>query len=90
MTSPFPGMDPFIEGQCWSDFHSDFIVRLREQLVSTLLPDYFVNVEKSIMLVRDGEDAGHVDRMFASDLSIEESGEWAGGSNGGAAMTERL
>ncbi len=84
MTSPFPGMDPFIEGQCWSDFHTDFIIRLREQLVPTLLPDYFVSVEKSVTLVR-GEE-GDVDRIVVPDLSVEDSGEWTGGPNRGTAV----
>lgn len=84
MKSPFPGMDPFIEGPCWSDFHTDFIIRLREQLVPTLLPDYFVNVEKSVTLVRGEESDG--DRIVVPDLSVEESGEWTGGSNGGVAV----
>ena len=79
-------MDPFIEGQCWSDFHHDFISSIRAQLVPTLLPDCFVNIEKSVTFVRDGEDADHTNHMMASDLSIEESGEWTGGSNGGAAV----
>jgi hypothetical protein len=26
MPSPFPGMDPFIEGQAWEEFHTAFIV----------------------------------------------------------------
>ena len=86
MTSPFPGMDPFIEGQCWSDCHHELISSIRAQLVPTLLPDYFVNVEKSITLVRDDEEAGDFDRIVVPDLSVEESGEWTGGSDGGMAV----
>ena len=32
MPSPFPGMDPFIEGQRWQDFHATFIAVLKELL----------------------------------------------------------
>ncbi len=41
MLSPFPGMDPFIEAAGrWSDFHTTFLVALRQQLNQTL-PDGF-------------------------------------------------
>ena len=83
MKCPFPGMDPFIEDQCWSDFHADFIVRLREQLLPSVLPDYFVSVERAISLSRS-EDSD--DRLVVPDLSIEESGEWTGGRDGGTAV----
>ena len=32
MPSPFPGMDPYIEGSVWEDFHADFMSALRELL----------------------------------------------------------
>ena len=82
MTSPFAGMDPFIESQRWSDFHTDFIIRLRERLVPALHPDYFVNVEQAISLTRTDDSA---DRIVVPDLSIEESGVWTGGPEGGTA-----
>jgi hypothetical protein len=40
MKSPFPGMDPYIEGCCWGDFHSVFIQCWREA-VADRLPDGF-------------------------------------------------
>jgi len=33
MPSPFPGMDPFIEGQLWDDFHHAFIEGIRAALM---------------------------------------------------------
>lgn len=30
MSSPFPGMDPYIESQEWEDFHSTFNTVVRE------------------------------------------------------------
>ncbi len=42
MPSPFPGMDPFIEGQAWQDFHTTFITVLREQLIPQVRPRYVV------------------------------------------------
>ncbi len=34
MPSPFPGMDPFIEGQLGNDFRTSFVVGLSELLVA--------------------------------------------------------
>lgn len=42
MPSPFPGMDPYLEGpSLWADFHSTFLMRLRADL-NTLLPEHYV------------------------------------------------
>lgn len=50
MPSPFPGMDPFLEQQEWSDFHADFNTVMREQLAGRLEPRYFVRVERRIYM----------------------------------------
>jgi hypothetical protein len=50
MPSPFPGMDPFIEGQRWEDFHHGIISALREALVPGVRPRYVVRVEKRVYL----------------------------------------
>ncbi|MFM9964172.1 MAG: DUF4058 family protein [Planctomycetaceae bacterium] len=83
MKCPFPGMDPFLEDQRWSDFHHEFISSIRALLVPPLLPDYSVNVEQMISLLRSADSD---DRLVVPDLSIEESGEWTGGPDGGTAV----
>jgi hypothetical protein len=41
MTSPFPGMDPYIEDpEIWSDFHSDLAGEIRAQLNPLVQPNY--------------------------------------------------
>ena len=52
MPSPFPGMDPFIEGQKWEDFHASFITAIRDVLVPAVRPKYIVDVERRIYLER--------------------------------------
>ena len=37
MPSPFPGMDPFVEMQEWSDFHARYITVLSELQFEDLL-----------------------------------------------------
>ncbi|MEQ1825387.1 MAG: DUF4058 family protein [Pirellula sp.] len=52
MTSPFPGMDPFIENQKWEDFHTSFMSAIRDALVPSVRPKYVVDVEKRVYLER--------------------------------------
>jgi hypothetical protein len=46
MPSPFPGMDPFIEGQVWLDFHTELITTIRALLAPKVIPRYVVRVEE--------------------------------------------
>ena len=55
MASPFPGMDPFIEGQRWRDFHTTFITVVREMLAPQVRPRYVVEVEEYVYLARGEE-----------------------------------
>ena len=48
MPSPFPGMDPFIEGQDWEDFHQGCIGELSALLVPRVRPRYVVRKERRI------------------------------------------
>ena len=83
MKCPFPGMDPFLEDQLWSDFHLNFMASLQSRLMPKIVPEYIVNVEQSVYLMRDDED---LDRLVVPDVSIAESGEWSGGTEGGLAV----
>ena len=55
MPSPFPGMDPFIEGQGWEDFHQEYIAALRRALVARVRPRYIVRLERRVYVERDPE-----------------------------------
>lgn len=48
MPSPFPGMDPFIEQQKWTSFHSRMIMELCDLLVAQLRPRYEIDPEDRI------------------------------------------
>jgi hypothetical protein len=50
MPSPFPGMDPFIEMQEWSDFRTTFMTVIRELLTPQVRPRYVVRVERRVYL----------------------------------------
>ncbi len=42
LSSPFPGMDPYLEDpEIWEDFHADLAIEIRAQLTPQLLPRYY-------------------------------------------------
>lgn len=59
MKSPFPGMDPFLEGHLWPDVHDGLAFLIKEQLVPKVSPNYLVRT--SVYTVKDtqpNEDIG--------------------------------
>ena len=51
MTTPFPGMAPYIEASgLWGDFHHDFISEIKPALASSAAPDRYI--------IRAGERSG--------------------------------
>jgi hypothetical protein len=68
MSSPFPGMDPFLENQEWQDFHTDFNVALRAALIGQIEPRYIVRVERRVYV----EFPSHVEdpRVRIADAAI--------------------
>ena len=58
MGSPFPGMDPYIEGEgFWRDFHASFIAYWRESLLAQLPDHYDVRIDEQVRLVPAQSDA---------------------------------
>lgn len=48
MPSPFPGMDPYLEGEEWSDVHQALAAQIRKQLAPQLAPRYVVRLAVAI------------------------------------------
>lgn len=46
MLSPFPGMDPYLEGELWTTFHVQLAVEIARQLTPRLLPRYFASANQ--------------------------------------------
>ena len=44
MPSPFPGMDPYLEGNLWPDVHQALASEIRRQLANQLRPRYAVRL----------------------------------------------
>ncbi len=45
MTSPFPGMDPYLEGYLWPDVHHELASAIRSLLAPRLAPKYLARIE---------------------------------------------
>jgi len=46
MPSPFPGMDPYLEGSEWSNFHAQLSAEIARQLAPQLRPKYVATTNK--------------------------------------------
>lgn len=68
MPSPFPGMDPFIQGQIWLDFHNSFCIGLRNALMPQLVPRYVIQVEEHLVLETEESEA-----RYFPDVAVKES-----------------
>lgn len=55
MPSPFPGMDPYLEGHLWPDVHHGLASELRRQLVPRLRPRYVARIEVTVVEDRSPE-----------------------------------
>lgn len=71
MPSPFPGMDPYLEGPEWRSFHTELATQIGLQLVPQLRPKYIVRPEKVYILTASDVDP-RIDRRVP-DVSIRRS-----------------
>lgn len=62
MPSPFPGMDPYLEGYLWADVHNALASKIRQQLVPKLRPRYIARLE--IYLVEDTAPEGEIGVLY--------------------------
>jgi len=52
MPSPFPGMDPYLEGELWQEFHETLAGSIRALLMPLLAPTYVALLAKRYVLDR--------------------------------------
>lgn len=50
MASPFPGMDPYLEGDLWQEFHQTLATEIRAQIVRVLPAHYAALLSKHYVL----------------------------------------
>ncbi len=52
MASPFPGMDPYLEGDLWQEFHETLAGAIRAQIMPQLAPKYVALLAKRYVIDR--------------------------------------
>jgi hypothetical protein len=62
MPSPFPGMDPYLEGPLWPDVHHELASAIRRQLTPRLGPGYVARI--AVRLVKDAEPEEEIGIMY--------------------------
>jgi hypothetical protein len=52
MSSPFPGMDPFLEDPAeWPSVHTRLISAISDELAGRLAPNFYVNIEQRVYII---------------------------------------
>lgn len=64
----FPGVDPYLEGPDWADFHSMFLVSLRVALNALLPPNYRARINERVNFI---ELEPKETRRFSPDVSVD-------------------
>ena len=58
MPNPFPGMDPYLEGDLWMTVHTDLCGEIARQLSPKLRPKYVALSMRRVVLAQPDESAG--------------------------------
>lgn len=70
MPSPFPGMNPYLEGYLWPDVHSALASKIRQILAPLLRPKYVARLE--VYLAEDPYPEGEIGILYP-DVEILET-----------------
>lgn len=75
-TSPYSGMDPFIEASgLWEDFHSHLIEEISRELAIALPSRYLVRTGERSYVVLSESDEGPSRRQFKPDVAVASTEE---------------
>lgn len=72
MSSPFPGMDPYLEGYLWPDVHHRLATEISDQLTPHLKPRYVARIE--IQVVQDESPNAEIGIMYPDVEIVTASG----------------
>jgi hypothetical protein len=76
MTSPFPGMDPYLENPgLWPDVHHTLITGYRDRLAVQLRPKYAVRIEERVYIA-DESDETFKPRSRVPDVEVASRPGW--------------
>jgi hypothetical protein len=64
MPNPFPGMDPYLEGDLWTTVHTDLCAEIARQLAPKLRPKYVALSTRRVVLAPPDESEGLAGQRF--------------------------
>jgi hypothetical protein len=64
MPNPFPGMDPYLEGDLWTTVHTDLCAEIARQLAPKLRPKYVALSTRRVILAPPDESEGAAGQRF--------------------------
>ncbi|HEX4793387.1 MAG TPA: DUF4058 family protein [Humisphaera sp.] len=89
MPSPFPGVDPYLEGPSWMSFHGQLIAEIARQLAPRLRPKYVALMDERVVWDAPENDVW-IDAVEAKpDVAVMRS-DRAGGETGAATIAAPL
>jgi hypothetical protein len=77
MPSPFPGMDPYLEGSEWTSVHAELGSEIARQLSPKLRPKYIVRISRRLVS-EVSEDVGIVTSDLYPDVSVMDADQYGG------------
>ena len=74
MPSPFPGMDPYLEGEMWQEFHETLAGEIRAQLLPRLAPKYVALLAKRYVIHHVSSEVMGIatDRVIYPDVHVSQ------------------
>ena len=55
MPNPFPGMDPYLEGDLWTSVHTDLCAAIAQQLAAKIPSRYVIRNQRRIVIAPPDE-----------------------------------
>ena len=69
MLSPFPGMDPYLEGELWTTVHSQLAAEIARQLAPKIAPRYVARTEKRFVITAP-DDLDEAEISIYTDVGV--------------------
>src|SRR2546422_4424823 len=69
MPSPFPGMDPYLEGDLWTTVHSQLAAEIARQLTPKIAPRYVARTERRFVIAAP-EDLEAAEISIYTDVGV--------------------
>ncbi len=85
MPSPFPGMDPYLEGNFWTSVHAELGVVIAQQLVPQLRPKYVALPERKY--IRGAMEEIMIAKRAIPDVGIRKTRNRGNGPTAGTATS---